>query len=171
MLTLSLLRHAKSSWDNPGHADLDRPLNDRGEKAARRMGAYMAKHGVAPQLILCSPSVRTRQTIDLVLPCLEGKPAVVYEDAIYLAAASTLLKRVRKVGAKVRHIMIVAHDPGLHTLAQELAGTGRPDDLQALAEKFPTAGLAVIAFDARDWSKLRAGAGRLELFMSPKRLP
>ena len=171
MLTLSLLRHAKSSWANPGQQDFDRPLNERGEEAAPRMGAYMAQHAIAPELVLCSPSVRTRQTLGLVLPHLSPTPTVAYEDAIYLGAAASLLKRIRKVEANNRHVMIVAHDPGLHQLAMELSGSGDPDVLETLAIKFPTAALAVIVFEARAWSRIKAGAGRLELFMSPKRLP
>jgi phosphohistidine phosphatase len=170
MRTLSLFRHAKSSWVDPGLKDFERPLNERGEQAAPRMGAFMVRHGVAPELILCSPAVRTRQTLDLVLPHLAGSPRVIYEDALYLAGAPALLKRIRKVGARVRHAMLVGHDPGLHILAQELAGSGSRDDLEALSAKFPTAALAVIAFDETTWSKVKRGAGRLEIFMTPKRL-
>jgi phosphohistidine phosphatase len=171
MLTLSLLRHAKSSWDDPGIEDFDRPLSERGREAAPRMGRFMAKHGIVPELILCSSSVRTRQTLDLVLPHLSPRPKVAYEDAIYLAAASVLLQHVRKDAGKARHVMVVAHDPGMHQLATELAGSGDPALIEALAGKFPTAGLAVIDFEAQAWAKVRRGAGRLRLFMTPKRLP
>lgn len=170
MLTLSLFRHAKSSWSNPRREDLERPLNNRGEDAAPRMGLFMAMHGVAPELILCSPAARTRRTLDLVWPHLAGSPKVVYEDALYLATPSVLLQRVRKVAAKVHHVMVIGHDPGLHILAQELAGSGKRGDLQALAEKLPTAGLAVIVFAARSWAGVKRGGGRLDLFMTPKRL-
>ncbi len=169
MLTLSLFRHAKSNWDDPGRKDFDRPLARRGELAASRMGAFMAEHGIEPDLILCSPAVRTRQTLDLVLPYLAG-PTVVYEEGFYLAAASQLLARVRKVEARVRHVMIIGHDPGMHGLAIELAGAGAPESMQALAVKFPTAGLAVFDFDLSDWSMVAPGIGQLRLFMSPKRL-
>jgi phosphohistidine phosphatase len=171
MLTLSLLRHAKSSWANPDLEDFERPLNERGEKAAPRMGAYMAAQGIAPELILCSAAARTRQTLDLVLPHLRGGPTVVFEDGLYLAAATVLLKRVRKIAAKVRHAMLIGHDPGMHVLARELAGSGRQEDMEALARKFPTAGLAVIEFAAETWPKVKPGAGSLKLFMAPRRLP
>lgn len=171
MLTLSLLRHAKSSWADPGLDDFDRPLSERGENAAPRMGAYMAKHDIAPGLILSSPSARTRQTLDLVLPHLPVPPRVLYEQALYLAPASVLLKRIRKVEAKVRHVMVVGHDPGMHALAMDLAAIGKPEELVALGTKFPTAGLAVVVFDARDWSNVKPHAGRLQVFMTPKRLP
>ena len=171
MLTLSLLRHGKSSWSNARLKDIERPLSDRGEKTAPRMGAFMARHGIAPGLILCSPAVRTRQTLDLVLPHLKGTPSVVYEEALYLGSPRSLLKRIHKVAAKVRHTMIIGHNPGMHALALDLAGAGAPEDLEALAEKLPTAGLAVIVFNARSWTKVERGGGRLELFMAPKRLP
>lgn len=170
MLSLSLFRHAKSSWDDPGLKDFDRPLAPRGETAAPHMGAFMAEHDIQPQLILCSPAARTRQTLDLVLPHLQGDPTVVYEEGFYLAPASQLLARVRKVEARVRHVMIVGHDPGMHALAVELAGSGAPKLTQALAAKFPTAGLAVLDFDVDDWSGVGPGLGQLRIFMTPKRL-
>ena len=77
---------------------------------------------------------------------------------------------MRKVEAKVRHVMIVGHDPGMHGLAVELAGSGAPKLMQALAAKFPTAGLAVLDFDVADWPKVEPGIGQLRLFMTPKRL-
>jgi len=170
MLTLSFLRHAKSSWDDGSLEDFDRPLAKRGEAAAERMGAYMAAQGVAPELILCSPAVRARQTLDLVLPHLAGGPTVVHEDALYLAAPSVLLARVRKIEGKVRHVMIVGHDPAMQVLSLELSGSGDPEKLQALARKFPTAALAVMRFKARKWSKVGPAKGRLDLFMAPKML-
>ena len=170
MLTLSLLRHAKSSWDDPSLKDFDRPLSERGENAAPRMGAYMAAQGLAPELVLCSPAVRARQTLDLVLPHLGAGPTVVYEDRFYLAAPSVMLARVRRIEAKVRHVLIVGHDPGMQGLALELSGTGDAETLRSLAAKFPTAGLAVIRFKGRDWSKVGPGKGRLERFVAPKML-
>jgi phosphohistidine phosphatase len=171
MLTLSLFRHAKSSRADPRLEDFERPLNERGEAAAPRMGAFMARHGLTPDLILCSPALRTRQTLDLVRPHLPGKPKVAYEDALYLATPSALLNRVRKAPAKASHVMVIGHDPGLHILAQELAASGKRAELKALAEKFPTAALAVITFAARSWTGVKRGAGRLQLFMVPKHLP
>ncbi len=171
MLTLSLLRHAKSSWGNAGLQDIERPLNERGLEAAPRMGAFMAGQSIAPDVVMCSPAVRTRQTLDLVLPHLSPAPAVVYEDKFYLGSASTLLRAVRRLEGGIKHAMIVAHDPGLHQLAMELSGSGDSDLLQALAQKFPTAALAVLEFRGRSWSKVKPSAGSLVHFMTPKRLP
>lgn len=171
MLTLSLLRHAKSSWSEARLKDFERPLNERGRKAAPRMGAFMARRGLVPDLILCSSAVRARETLDLVLPRLKAAPAVVYEDALYLASSATMLKRLHKVPAEIGHAMVVGHNPGLNSLALELLGAGAEADWEALAEKLPTGGLVVIAFDVAGWSKVKRRAGRLELFTAPKRLP
>jgi phosphohistidine phosphatase len=171
MLTLSLFRHGKSSWNSPSVRDIDRPLSERGEAAVPRMGAYMVAHKIAPELVLCSPAVRARQTLDLLLPHLGSDPTVVYEDGFYLASSSSLLTRVRPIESKMHHVMIVGHDPGLHGLALALSGEGNPEELQALSAKFPTAGLAVIVFKARDWSGVKEGAGRLTRFITPRRLP
>ena len=136
------------------------------------MGAFMAEHGIEPDLVLCSPAVRTRQTLDLVLPYLAG-PAVVYEEAFYLAAASQLLARVRRIRSQ---------GPPCHDrLATIPACTAwlwswrvpvRPRPMQALAVKFPTGGLAVLDFESGRLGDGRAG-GRdsCGLFMAPKRLP
>lgn len=170
MLTLTLLRHAKSDWSTPGQPDFERPLAPRGEKAAPRMGAYMARKKIVPELILCSTAVRARQTLDLVLPRLPGPPPVAYDDKLYLASASMMLARLRLGAGSARHVMMVGHDPGMHDLAVSLAGRGDAGDLTALAAKFPTAGLAVLTFEAKAWEDVAPAAGTLRYFMSPKRL-
>jgi phosphohistidine phosphatase len=170
MLTLCLLRHAKSSWEDAAIEDFDRPLAPRGEQAAPRMGAYMADQGIAPELILCSPAKRTRQTLALILPKLAQQPSVEFEDGLYLASSSALLARIRKVRANTHYLMLVGHDPGMHGLAVELSGRGGSEDLNRLANKFPTAALAVISFRVSQWSQVKPKAGRLDQFMSPRRL-
>lgn len=170
MLTLSLLRHAKSDWSTPGMDDFDRPLAPRGLDAAPRMGAYMAHEGLKPQLVLCSAAVRTRQTLDLVLPHLATKPEISYERGLYLASAATLLKRLQQLPEDVSHAMLVGHDPGMHEIAVALAGEGERGALCALARKFPTAGLAVFRFDGARWSEIAKGKGRLLRFVTPRAL-
>jgi phosphohistidine phosphatase len=170
MLTLSLLRHAKSSWADSRRKDIERPLNERGERDAPRLGAFMARHRLVPDLILCSPAVRTRQTLDLLLPRLKASPEIVYEDALYLGAPAAMLKRLQRVAPMVHHAMLIGHNPGLQALAQALAEDGAEDDLEALTAKLPTAGLAVIEFDRASWDQVKAGSGYLKLFTTPKRL-
>ena len=149
MLTLSLLRHAKSSWDEPGLSDHERPLAKRGLKAAPRIGAALSGMGLKPDLVLCSDAVRARETLSLILPAFSAPPPqVVYEDLVYMAMPAALLMRIRSIKAghadrTPRHVMIVGHNPGLEELAiMLLIGTGADDDLIRIAEKFPTCAVA-----------------------------
>jgi phosphohistidine phosphatase len=171
MLTLSLLRHAKSDWGDPTLQDFDRPLSERGAEAAPRMGAHMRKLGLQPDLILCSASVRTRATLTLVLAQLRLSHADIrYEDGLYLAAPAALVSRLKAVEAGPRHILLVGHNPGIQMLALELAGSGKRHALKAIATKFPTCGLAVLTFDIPAWSQLAPASARLVEFMTPRLL-
>jgi phosphohistidine phosphatase len=172
MLTLSLFRHAKSSWDDAALADHDRPLGPRGRRDAPRMGAYMAAHRLVPDIVLCSTALRTRQTVELTVPELpKPRPEVQIVDSLYLASAAGLMKHVRAIEPQVSHAMIVGHNPGLHGLATRLAGAGDSEALAALAAKFPTGALAVLDFDVAGWAQVTIRSGRLRDFMVPKRLP
>jgi phosphohistidine phosphatase len=172
MLTLSLLRHAKSSWADRELEDHERPLAKRGTKAAGAMGAFIAREGLRPDLILCSGSVRTRATLALVLSELDTPtPQVVYDDVLYMAEPTALLARLHQVKNDTSRVMLIGHNPGLQALAQELAGQGNQKDIKVLAGKFPTCGLAVLTFKVRKWSNLGSGSGKLKLFMTPRRLP
>lgn len=169
-LTLALLRHAKSSWAVAGQRDYDRPLNDRGRRAAPGMGTEISRLGIRPQLVLCSSAARARQTLDLVLPELERTPEVSYEDGLYLASPQLLMARLQKIGADIRSVLMVGHNPGLHALALDLVGAGAEEDLASLARKLPTAGLVVVAFDSKSWPELLEGSGRLLAIRTPKSL-
>lgn len=171
MFTLLLLRHAKSSWDNPALADYDRPLAKRGVKAAPRLGAEIAALRLRPDLVLCSAAARARQTLSLVLPAL-GKPSpeVVYDDAIYMASPDVLLALLRTLPSETdapRTIMLVGHNPGLEELAELLTGSGDEAAQNLMAEKFPTCALAVLTFDVKSWRGIAPGAGKLQRFLTP----
>ena len=171
MLTLSLLRHAKSSWDDPELPDHDRPLNKRGTRDAPRVGARMRAGKITPDLIVCSGAVRARATLTLVLSALnEARPPIVYDEALYLAEPDALLTRLAAIEAANRHVLLVGHNPGLHALALELTGAGERRDLARLALGFPTAALATIDFAVASWDLIAPGTGRLRLFVTPKQL-
>jgi phosphohistidine phosphatase len=171
MLTLSLLRHAKSSWDDPELADHDRPLAKRGTKAAPEIAKYLRREELLPSFVLCSGAVRTRATLALILAEI-GRPApeIRYDDSLYLAAPDMILKLIRETGPAHAHVMVIGHNPGLHALALELTGGGERKAVAALATEFPTAALAVLSFDARQWKEIEAGSGKLEHFVTPRRL-
>jgi phosphohistidine phosphatase len=168
MLTLSLLRHAKSSWDNPTLPDRDRPLATRGVTDAPLMGKAMTKHGIDPELVLCSSARRTRDTLALVLPQLKVEPKVVYEDALYHAKPETMLEMVRAIGPGTTRVMLVSHNPEIQAFALDLVGSGPRSLRDRLRQKYPTAGLAVINFASGPWSGVTVNSGTLNLFLSPK---
>lgn len=170
MLTLTLFRHAKSSWEMSGLEDRDRPLNARGESAAPVMGAFMHENDIVPDLVLCSGAVRTRQTVDLAFADWDPAPKIKYEDALYLADPFDILARLRKAVRTAKHLMIVGHNPGLQILAIELIGDGDPAVIGTLSDKLPTAGVVVIEFDAKTWRDVGPGKGRLVSFTTPKML-
>lgn len=168
MLTLTLFRHAKSSWDISGLDDRERPLNVRGLAAAPLMGAFLREKGLRPDFVLCSPSVRTRQTFELASGGWEPEPRTKYEGALYLAEPFDLLARVRKTPGTVKHLMIIGHNPGLQILGLELIGEGDPALIGALSEKMPTASVVVLTFEGKSWRDVGPRKGRLVHFATPK---
>lgn len=171
MLTLLLLRHAKSSWDDPALDDFDRPLTKRGTKAAAAIGQHLDRSKLAPSLVLCSAAVRTRATLTLVLREIDAPaPQVEFEEGFYLAPANVLLDRLRDCEARHKTVMIVAHNPGIHALALELAGDGAREHLAELAMQFPTAALAHLTFRLPSWSAVKPASGELEDFLLPRKL-
>lgn len=168
MLTLSLLRHAKSSWISPSLPDQDRPLNARGVADAPIMARAMAKHGIDPSLVLCSSARRTRDTLALVLPELTVEPRVIYEEALYHATASEMLQTLRGVSPEINSVMLVGHNPEIHALALDLIGSGPQSLKMRLLEKLPTTGFVVIAFPFQSWAEVTVNSGELKLFLTPK---
>jgi phosphohistidine phosphatase len=174
-LTLLLLRHAKSSRDDPSIADMERPLNNRGEKAAARMGEYIAREKLVPDQVLCSPALRTRETWRLAAAEMPSPPSAAICPELYdFGDGKPLLACLRSKGGKSKRVMLVAHNPSTHNLALRLAGSGvgsGPADLrQLLAEKYPTGALAVLTFDANEWPAIAEGTGKLERFIRPRDL-
>ena len=169
MLTLMLLRHAKSDWSGSGTVDFERGLAPRGQRAAPEMGRYMAAHKLLPDLVLCSPALRALETWQLVSPQLKSKPKLVTDEVLYnFGDGGNLLKAVQRHGGKAESVLIVAHNPALEGLAQRLTSKGNQAMRAQLEKKFPTAALAVITFAASDWSEVSEGTGTLQRFVRPK---
>lgn len=166
---LIFLRHAKSAWPE-GVADKERPLATRGSKAASLMGDYMAREGLVPDLALISTARRTEETWALVREKLPRDVEARNFAGLYAAPATTILDILAQVEPGCRSVLIIGHNPGIEQLALTLVGTGNADARQAMAEKYPTAGLAVIDFDAADWQSIGKGSGRLERFVTPRSL-
>ena len=168
--TLILLRHAKSSWDDASLDDHDRPLEDRGRRAAPVMAAHLDDQGFTPELVLCSTAVRTRETLELIADDLDAPP-VEYDPGLYLAGPGRLLRAVRAVDGDVKSVMVIGHNPGIHTFALGLCDRSTGSNLRRLERKFPTAAVAVLEFDVNSWDEIDQGTGRLVHFMRPKDLP
>ncbi len=167
---LFLLRHAKSSWGALGLADIDRPLSQRGEKAARLIGRHMAKHELRPDLVLCSPARRTRDTLGLVASEFAIAPESVVEPRIYLADPEALLALVRAAPEGVDRLMLVGHDPGLPSLALALIKDQDGALVERLKQKFPTGALAILSCESATWRGVKPGRCRLEAFVVPREL-
>lgn len=170
MKTLILLRHAKSSWDDATLDDHDRPLAPRGERAAGLIAAFLHQKGILPDVILCSTARRTRETLARVQAVIgDDAPALIERD-LYLAPAAGLLDRLRRLGDDASSVMLIGHNPGMEDLAGALvAPTGSAAEAR-MAEKFPTAGLAVIRSEIGVWSALSRRKAALDLFVIPKDL-
>lgn len=162
MKTLFLFRHAKSSWGEPSLADAERPLNKRGENAAPLMGKMMKENHVRPDIIICSPAKRTRQTAKLSLkPAGLDMDDVRYDDRVYLASDAQLLDLLSELKEDVDSAMLIGHNPGLEDLLQKLTGE---------SEAMATAALACISLNIKRWQNLRGGAGQLDWLIKPKDL-
>jgi phosphohistidine phosphatase len=172
MKYLTLLRHAKSSWDKPGVNDFDRPLNKRGREAAALMGAYIRNNNITPEHVLCSSAARTRQTLSLMLPCLDNDPVITFRDRLYLASPSQMLAQITSVPDQVSHLLVIGHNPGTQMLALDLVDPAQSNAqmTERLAEKFPTAALAHFQFDTAAWKSIVSGSGALKAFVTPRSL-
>ena len=170
MRRLMLLRHAKSDWAAPAARDHERPLSARGREAAPKMGAYMARHALVPDLIVASPAARAGETLDRLLPAFREPPKIRQDDRLYETGANVLLDVVKETAKTVHSLLLVGHNPGLAELASLLMAAGDVEARQQLIEKFPTAALAVIDFALDDWGKLHPKAGRLDRFVIPRTL-
>jgi phosphohistidine phosphatase len=167
MKTLYLLRHAKSSWDDPDLADRDRPLAPRGQRAAARIAVYLRRERISPALVLCSPALRARETLAAIAAELRADLEISHEDGLYGADVDELVERVRAVPDSVPTVLLVGHNPGLHDLALFLAepsGTAN-----RLREKFPTGALATLEISGA-WSELDEGRARLVDYVVPREL-
>jgi len=168
---LLLMRHAKSSWDDPKMPDHARPLNARGRQAAAAMRHAMHALGLEPDVVLVSSARRTLQTMEALEPW-QDTPLIEPMDGLYLVSAAQMLQVLHRVRETVRSVLMLAHNPGLHDLALLLVGPqamGAPA-ARNLVEGYPTGALAEFAV-AGPWRTLDEGGGHLLRFLRPRDLP
>jgi phosphohistidine phosphatase len=161
MKKLLVMRHAKSSRDDASLADFERPLNDRGRRAAPFMGRFMAEKGLVPEVIISSPAARARATTELVAEAMEYSGEAVFDPDIYEASPNTLVRAASQIDDEYTTAMLVGHNPGLEGLIYHLTGVFEP---------MPTAALAVIDLDIESWGDIDGDSGRLSAIYRPREL-
>ena len=166
MKRLFLLRHAKSSWDDPDLDDHDRPLAPRGRRASALLAEHLRRERIRPALVLCSSARRTRETLERLMPALDPVEVRI-ERGLYGASSEDLIQHLHAVPDDAESVMLVGHQPAIQKLALDLAGTG--PELERVRAKFPTAALATLAF-AGEWSELGHRSAELVAYVKPKQL-
>lgn len=161
MKTLFLLRHAKSSWDDPSQTDFERPLNPRGLRAAPFMGELMAKKGFDPSVIVSSPAMRAKTTAELVKDAGQFSAEIIFEKTIYEAGPNTLRQVISEISEDHTSALLVGHNPGIEGFIRYLTGQIEP---------MPTAALAVIELKIEKWGEVDDGCGKLLSVYRPKEL-
>jgi phosphohistidine phosphatase len=168
-MRLILLRHAKSSWDDPSLPDNERPLAPRGQRAVVVIRQHLQATGVSVDLVLCSPAQRTRETWDGVRAGLRNKPEVRLVPDIYEATRDQLLDVLRQVERRYKKVLLIGHNPGIEDLARGLVRDGKRKALARLEKGFPTGAVATLSPEV-DWRDLEWDRARLDDFVRPKDL-
>lgn len=174
MKTVILLRHAKSDWSDASQRDFDRPLNGRGERAAVLMGQWARREALTFDAVVASPAARVRDTLDKFMQSYGPHAEPVWDKRIYLASAATIAEVIADSADDSEVVLLVGHNPGLEEFilvhVPDDGGSALRDDV---AEKFPTASIAVLDFEIDHWGDLPAAeaeAGRLRCFVRPRDL-
>ncbi len=165
------MRHAKSGWDDPVARDFDRPLNKRGERAARAMGQWMASHGLNFEQVIASPAVRVIETLDGLWTGYGRRIEPRWERRIYLASGATLLDVLREVDDAHDVVLMVGHNPGMEDVVFDLvADDGRSPLREIVLDKYPTAALAELVMDIGSWADIAKNSAHLKRFIRPRDL-
>lgn len=166
---LFLLRHAKSSWDDPDLTDHDRPLTKRGRKAGALLRKFFRTQALRPDLVLVSSARRALETLQALEPW-ETPPHVEILPALYHASPDGILDVIRAAPEAAENLLVIGHNPGLHELA-ELFCANRDDALsRRMAETYPTGALAQFEVDDGPWARLAMRGGKLKGFVTPREL-
>jgi phosphohistidine phosphatase len=162
-MNLWIVRHAKSSWADPGQADFDRPLNARGMKDGKRMMRWMRGQAASPQCILASDAMRARATADFVREGFSVPPdRLLFDHRLYLASPDTLMEIVRELPDDCPSVALVGHNPGSTEFANAIVGRAVIGDL-------PTFGMVLVTLPKR-WSDARFGDATFVALQTPKTL-
>ncbi len=162
MKQLYLIRHAKSSWKNPLLADVDRPLNKRGQRDAPFMGKRLHAHHVRPDLLVSSPAKRAGSTSQLIAKEVDfPQEQIIIDESIYEAGVPTLLRLVHALDDRASHVIVVGHNPGMTLFAESLTNV--------TIDNMPTCSIFCIQFDITSWKDVKIGNGIPIFFDYPKK--
>ncbi|NCC22208.1 MAG: histidine phosphatase family protein [Alphaproteobacteria bacterium] len=160
-----VLRHAEAA---SGGNDRNRPLTKNGQADAGRLGAFMAKQAFVPELVLCSPAQRTRETLDAACPSSLSFDIVQYPEVLYNAPAGTIFEIVKQAPDEIADVLVVAHNPGVSNFVQTMAGSAADGLFQSMRRSgYPPGTLSILALSLPAWQDLQPGAGRLDGFFTP----
>src|SRR5262245_17140708 len=166
MKSLYLLRHAKSSWKEPGLNDHDRPLSKRGRHTAKMMAAYLRRAKTVPDLVICSTATRARQTLDPIVTAAKQPPKILLKREIY-GGTEQLWEQLWNLPETAKSVLLIGHNPALHDLARALAQEDSEELLPSEGEKFPTGAMASFRFEGA-WKALEPHGAVLVSFITPK---
>jgi phosphohistidine phosphatase len=166
---IAIMRHAKSDWGQPGVADFDRPLNERGRKAAKRVGRELRARKVRFDRVFASPAARVRETLAELAKGYGEALDPHFERRIYEAGIDALFELVRTIPEQVHAPLLVGHNPGLHQLVMRLA-RGEDELRTRVSDNLPTAALALIELPTARWSEIEPGTGRIAELILPREL-
>lgn len=171
MKILSLLRHAKSDWQDPAMRDFDRPLNDKGKRVSRAMGHWAAAQKLRFDHIIASPAVRVNETLDEFITGYGKRFDVEWERKIYLASSATILDVVRDGDDGHDHILVAGHNPGLEDIIFDLVADDGSSPLRDVVEKkYPTGAYAQLVIDVQKWADISSAPAVLKIFMPPREI-
>lgn len=170
MKTLYLLRHAKAEPGGFTLSDEDRPLSARGREACITIGSYIKKHKYTPEIVLCSSSIRTRETLERIEDFFATPPQIKLEKKLYLAAPGEMLAQIHTIADEFNSALLIGHNPGMHHLAALLSSSEATDLRMEIEIKYPTSALAVITFKTQSWKSIAPDSGTLKDFITPKGL-
>lgn len=160
--TVVLIRHAKSSWDDPKLDDFDRPLEERGLRDAPVMAAKLAEYNLPIDLVIASPSRRTTQTLEYFRSKLKiPDNRIIWDSTIFHSSTANLLRILTSLDDSIHHVVLVGHNPSMTDLANTLQS-------DTLIENVPTCGIVHVGGDWQNWSAIRNEKGKLQFFIYPK---
>ena len=169
MLNLSLIRHAKSDWINYESDDFSRKISSKGIIKTKKIGLLLKKKGIFFNEILCSPSVRTKQTMEIILTYLDSTPPSSYLDELYHISNKDIFDTVM-LYAKKKNILVISHEPLLSTSIESFFYGVDNSNFDRAVEKFSTSSFFNVSFNCENWPEIGRSVAEINFFVRPNDL-